>query len=94
MSVNYGKQEYPLLVLGMICLAISSGALSLAPYFFGKVINYSIPGTNWYDVSLLVCYKAIHGNCAIDPLHVHVQHSNVYYYVWELCWIFSCMILL
>ena len=33
----------------MICLAISSGALSLAPYFFGKVINYSIPGTNWYD---------------------------------------------
>lgn len=33
----------------MICLAISSAALSLAPYFFGKVINYSIPGTNWYD---------------------------------------------
>ena len=36
-------------MLGMVCLAISSAALSLAPYFFGKVINYSIPGTNWYD---------------------------------------------
>lgn len=42
-------QEYPLIFFGIICLAISSTSVSLAPYLFGKVIDNALPGqTNWY----------------------------------------------
>jgi len=41
-------QEYPLLLLGIICLIVPSGCVSLAPYLFGRVINYAMPNqTNW-----------------------------------------------
>ena len=41
-------QEYPLLFLGIICLGISSASVSVAPYLFGKVINFAMPSqTNW-----------------------------------------------
>ena len=33
--------------VGIIFLFISCAATSAAPYFFGKVIDYAIPKTNW-----------------------------------------------
>ena len=32
---------------GIVFLVISSAATSLAPYLFGKVIDYAVPRTNW-----------------------------------------------
>ena len=61
----------------MVCLAISSAALSLAPYFFGKVINYSIPGTNWYDsmypkVSILYLASKLISYALLCYIQLHV----------------------
>ena len=33
--------------VGVVFLFISCAATSAAPYFFGKVIDYAIPKTNW-----------------------------------------------
>ena len=37
-----------MMVLGLLCLTISSASFALSPYLFGKVIDYSLPNrTNW-----------------------------------------------
>ena len=36
------------MAVGVVSLVISSGTSSLAPYLFGRVIDYSLPNrTNW-----------------------------------------------
>ena len=45
-------QEYPLILVGTISLIISSGSSAVAPYLFGKVVDYAMPDqTNWYVTS-------------------------------------------
>lgn len=37
-----------MLTVGTVALVISSALFSIAPYFFGKVVEYSLPDfTNW-----------------------------------------------
>jgi hypothetical protein len=37
------KPEYPMMSVGVLSLVVASGATSLAPYLFGKVIDFSLP---------------------------------------------------
>ena len=74
-------QEYPLLLLGIIFLAVSSAAMSLAPYLFGRVINYSIPGTNWYSTVghlAQILYQPKPTLTFYDDI-VYSQHNQVWF---------------
>ena len=53
--------------MGIFFLFISSIATSVVPYFFGKVIDYAIPKTNWlvahcyvYNI-IIIIIMLIHG---------------------------------
>lgn len=50
------RPEYPLILLGILSLLVSSGGVAAAPYFFGKVINYALPNQT---------------NCTKEELHLH-----------------------
>jgi len=42
------SQEYSIMAVGILCLIISSLTWSVAPYFFGRVIDQAKPmKTNW-----------------------------------------------
>ena len=41
--------------VGIIFLFISTAATSAGPYFFGKVIDYAIPKTNWSVLHNILC---------------------------------------
>lgn len=40
----------------ILFLVLSAGSLSVAPFLFGKVINYAVPGqSNWYVGGCIMC---------------------------------------
>eukprot|EP00731_Ephydatia_muelleri_P022561 Em0015g144a len=55
------KPEYPMLTVGTVALVISSALFSIAPYFFGKVVEYSLP-------DLTNCSANVPNNTICSPL--------------------------